>query len=60
MHPVGVNLTNLERDRLRAFAVARALGFIVVHANALPGATLGGPACAAWIQPDFPTLLRRL
>lgn len=49
MHPVGVMLNNLERDRLRAFAVARALGFTVVHANALPEAMLDGAGRAAYI-----------
>ncbi len=48
MHPIGVMLNNLERDRLRAFAVARALGFTVVHANALPEAMLAGAARAAY------------
>jgi len=40
-YPVGVMLNNVERDRLRAFAVARSLGFTIVHANVLPEAMLG-------------------
>jgi sugar phosphate isomerase/epimerase len=47
---VGVMLNNLERDRLRAFAVARALGFTLVHANALPEAMLDGPGRTAYIH----------
>jgi L-ribulose-5-phosphate 3-epimerase len=50
MNPVGVMLNNLERDRLRAFAVARALGFTVAHANALPEAMLDGAGRAAYVQ----------
>jgi sugar phosphate isomerase/epimerase len=43
MLAIGVMLNNLERDRLRAFAVARAEGFAVVHTNALPESMLTGP-----------------
>ncbi len=49
MHPVGVMLANLERDRLRAFDVARSLGFAVIHANAIPEAWLDGPARTAYV-----------
>jgi sugar phosphate isomerase/epimerase len=40
---IGVMLNNLERDRLRAFAVAAQLGFRYVHTSALPEAWLCGP-----------------
>lgn len=50
MHPVGVMLNNLERDRLRAFGVARSLGFTVVHANALPEAMLDGAGRIAYVR----------
>jgi L-ribulose-5-phosphate 3-epimerase len=43
MNRIGVMLNNLERDRLRAFGVARSLGFDLVHANALPESWLSGP-----------------
>jgi sugar phosphate isomerase/epimerase len=47
---VGVMLNNLERDRLRAFAVARSHGFTVVHANALPESMLEGTGRAAYVR----------
>ncbi len=50
MNAVGVMLNNLERDRLRAFAVARSHGFTVVHANALPEAWLDGPPRQAYLD----------
>ena len=40
---IGVMLNNLERDRLKAFRVAAASGFHVVHTSALPEAWLTGP-----------------
>lgn len=46
---IGVMVNNLERDRLRAFAVARGLGFDVVHTSALPEAWLSGPQRRAYI-----------
>jgi sugar phosphate isomerase/epimerase len=49
-YEIGVMLNNLERDRLRAFAVAARLGFRIVHANALPEAWLSGPERAAYLD----------
>jgi sugar phosphate isomerase/epimerase len=43
MNPIGVMLNNLEPDRLKAFAVAVAEGFQVVHANAVHESLLTGP-----------------
>src|SRR5690348_12159102 len=43
MSEIGVMLGSLERDRVKAFAVAAGHGFRVVHANALPEAWLSGP-----------------
>src|SRR5262249_3433164 len=43
MLDVGVMLNNLERDRLRAFQVARDAGFDLVHTSALPESWLTGP-----------------
>jgi sugar phosphate isomerase/epimerase len=50
MNAIGVMLNSLDRDRLRAFDLARSLGFEVVHANALPEAWLQGPARDAYIR----------
>jgi L-ribulose-5-phosphate 3-epimerase len=36
MFEIGAMLNNLERDRIKAWTVAKALGFRVVHTNALP------------------------
>src|ERR1700736_3343922 len=36
MFEIGAMLNNLERDRIKAWTVAAALGFRVVHTNALP------------------------
>jgi L-ribulose-5-phosphate 3-epimerase len=46
---IGVMLNNLERDRLKAFQVAAAHGFRVVHTSALPEAWLTGPERARYI-----------
>jgi sugar phosphate isomerase/epimerase len=40
---IGVMLNNLERDRLKAFAMAGSYGFRVVHTSALPEGWLTGP-----------------
>jgi sugar phosphate isomerase/epimerase len=40
MCEIGAMLNNLERDRIRAWAVAAAMGFRVVHTSALPEAWL--------------------
>lgn len=50
MLAIGVMLNNLERDRLRAFAVARDEGFAVVHTNALPESMLTGPQRQQYID----------
>ena len=50
MFEIGVMLNNLERDRLKAFAVAARLGFRTVHANALPEAWLQGPQRQAYLD----------
>lgn len=50
MNAIGVMLNNLERDRLRAFEVARRHGFQVVHTSALPEAWLRGPERAHYID----------
>lgn len=46
----GVMVNNLESDRLRAFAVARQLGFDIVHTSALPEDWLTGPKRQAYID----------
>jgi sugar phosphate isomerase/epimerase len=43
MDEIGVMLNNLERDRLKAFAVAARAGFRCVHTSAIPEAWLNGP-----------------
>jgi len=43
MNPIGVMLNSLDHDRLRAFEVARELGFQWVHTGALPESWLRGP-----------------
>jgi sugar phosphate isomerase/epimerase len=48
MNPIGVMLNNLERDRVRAFAVAAAEGFRCVHTSALPEGWLHGPERRAY------------
>src|SRR4051794_4542251 len=50
MNPIGVMLNNVERDRLRAFEVVPALGFQVVHGNALPEGWLQGPQRQAYVD----------
>lgn len=47
---IGVMVNNLEPDRLRAFDVARQLGFDVVHTSALPEAWLVGPKRQEYID----------
>jgi sugar phosphate isomerase/epimerase len=49
MLDIGVMLNNLEPDRLKAFAVAKAHGFQVVHTNALLEAWLSGPQRSHYI-----------
>jgi sugar phosphate isomerase/epimerase len=49
MFDIGVMLNNLERDRLRAFAVATSHGFRIVHTNALPESWLTGPERARYV-----------
>jgi sugar phosphate isomerase/epimerase len=49
-YEIGVMLNNLERDRLRAFAVAARVGFRTVHANALPEDWLQGPQRQAYLD----------
>jgi sugar phosphate isomerase/epimerase len=46
---IGAMLNNLERDRLRAFAVAAGHGFRYVHTSALPEAWLTGPERASYV-----------
>src|SRR5438874_10626105 len=49
-HPeIGVMLNNLERDRLKAFGVAAALGFRHVHTSGLPEHWLAGPERASYV-----------
>jgi sugar phosphate isomerase/epimerase len=48
-YEIGVMLNNLERDRLKAFAVAARLGFRTVHANALPEDWLHGTQREAYV-----------
>jgi sugar phosphate isomerase/epimerase len=50
MHPIGVMLNNLERDRLAAFQVAVDEGFRVVHTNALQESWLTGPQRQQYID----------
>jgi sugar phosphate isomerase/epimerase len=50
MNAIGVTLKSLECEPLRAFALARSLGFDVVHANAVPEAWLEGSARHAYLQ----------
>ena len=47
---IGVMLNNLERDRLKAFAVAANLGFEVVHTNAIPESFLTGEPRERYIE----------
>src|SRR5262245_12821155 len=49
MLEIGVMVNNLERDRLKAFAVAADLGFRVVHTSALPESWLEGEARARYL-----------
>src|SRR5262249_25767512 len=46
---IGVMLNNLDRDRLRAFAVAAGHGFRYVHTSALPESWLTGPQRSAYV-----------
>ncbi len=48
-YEIGVTLSSLARDPLKAFEVATRLGFRVVHANALPEDWLYGPRRDAYV-----------
>lgn len=47
---MGVMLNNLEPDRIKAFQIAVAEGFTIVHANAVPEDFLKGPNRDRYIQ----------
>lgn len=47
---IGVMVNNLERDRLKAFAVAAQYGFQVIHTNAIPESWLEGEARGLYVQ----------
>ncbi len=50
MNKIGVMLNNLEKDRLKAFGVAKTTGFEVVHANTVRESWVTGPEGKLYIQ----------